>query len=158
MQAVGNLDEYDAYVVAHHEQQFLEGFRLQRGFFAEYASRNLRDPFHYVGNLGSEEIGEVLVGVVRVLLHVVEQRGADGGGAEADFAAGNLRHGDGVEDVRFARAAAHALVSLFGKVECFRDEVYLAAVVSGKVSVEQALKSCVDHLFVFLFLRGQWRV
>ena len=96
VEAVGDFDEDDADVVAHHQQQLLEGLSLQRSLLAEDAARYFRHALHDVGNLGTEEVREVLVGIVCVLLHVVEQGSADGRGAEADFPHRDLCHGDGV--------------------------------------------------------------
>ena len=155
VQAVADLDEDDAYVVAHHEKQLLEGFGLQRGAVAEDAAGYFRHALDDVGNLVSEEVGEVFVGVVGVFLYVVEQCGTDGGRAESDFAAGNLCHGDGVEYIGFARTSAHALMRLLGKVEGLGDEVYLTSVVRGQIGVDKALESRAYHFFVLLFLRGE---
>ena len=148
MEAVGNLDEDNAYVVAHREQELLESFGLQRGAVAEDAARYFRDALHDVGDFRTEEVAEVFVRVVSVFLHVVQECGADRGRPEPYFSAGDLRHGDGVQDIRLAGAAAHAFVRLLGKVESLGDEFHLAAVVSSEVRVEQMLESRLYHLLV----------
>ena len=148
MEAVGNLDEDNAYVVAHREQELLERLGLQRGAVAEDAAGYFRDALHDVGDFRTEEVAEVFVRVVSVFLHVVQERGADRGRPEPDFAAGDLRHGNRVQDIRLAGAAAHAFVRLLGKVEGLGDEFHLAAVVSSEVRVEQMLESRLYHLLI----------
>ena len=101
VETVGNLDEDDTDVVTHHQEEFLEGFGLKRCAVAEDATGNLGDSFHNVCHFLSEKVAEVLVGIVRVLFHVVEQGGADGSGSQSDFFTGDLRHSDGVQDIGF---------------------------------------------------------
>ena len=148
VQAVGDLDEDDTDIVAHREQELLECLGLERRSLAEDAAADLGEALHDVGHLGAEEVGDVLVGIVGVLLHVVQQGGAYGGGAEAYLLAYYLRHDDGVHDIRFTREPSHTAVGLLGKVEGLGDYLDLLAMVGGEVSVEQVPESGVDHLLV----------
>ena len=92
MKAVGNLDEDDADVVAHGEENLLERLCLHRGAVTKEATRHLGDAFHDVGHFLAEEIGHVFAGVVGVFDHIVEQGGTDARGAESDFTADDLCH------------------------------------------------------------------
>ena len=148
VQAVGNLDEDDANVVAHGEQQFLEVLGLGRSLFAKDAAADFRQSVYNLRNLGTEDVLDVLNGVVGVFDDVVEQGRANAGGAQPDFAARNLCYGDGVHDVWFARQSAHTLVCLPGKVEGFGNEVHFLAVARSQIVVQQLLECAVNHLFV----------
>ena len=128
VQTVAYLDEDDSYVVAHGEQQLLEVFCLCRSLLSEDAATDLRQSVNNLCYLGSEDVLDVLYGVVCVFHHIVEQCRTDAGRAESDLSAGYLSHGDGVHDVGLAGKSAHTLVSLTGKVECLCDQVHLLAV------------------------------
>jgi len=152
VQTVGYLDEDDADVIVHREQQLLEVLGLCRSAVAEDAARNLGQSIDNLCHLRSEEVLDVLHRIVGVFHHIVQQGSADGGGTQADFGARNLCHGDGVHDIRFARAALHALVRLLGKVECLGDDFYLPAMLAGEVAIQKVLERLVYHFFVSLFL------
>ena len=106
--------------------------------------------------LGAEEILDVLDGVVGVFHHVVQQGGADGGGAQPYLVAGDARHGDGVHDVRLAGAPLDAAVGLVGEVERLGDDFHPAAMLGVEVVAEQLLECLLYHLLLgllFLFQR-----
>ena len=84
VQTVADLDEDDADIVAHGQQQFLE------------VLCNLCD-------LRSEDVLDILHRVVGILDDVVQEGCTDTGGAQSDLCTGDLCHGDGVHDIRFAR-------------------------------------------------------
>ena len=136
VKAVGNLDEDDADVVAHGEENLLERLCLHRGAVAKEATRHLGDAFHDVGHLLAEEIGHVFAGVVGVFDHIVEQGGTDARGAESDFTADDLCHRERVEDVGFAATPTDTFVSRLCKVEGAGDDVGLFAMRRGEVSVQ----------------------
>ena len=102
MQAVGNLDEYHTDVIAHRQQEFLEGFCLSRGFVTEDTAGDLGQSVGNLCYLGTEYILDVLHRVVGILYHIMKQCSTYAGTAQPYLLAGNLRHGDGVHDVRFA--------------------------------------------------------
>ena len=77
MQAVGYFDEDYTNVVAHHEQQFFEGFGLQRGTVAKHTTRYFGHTLNDIGNFLSEQVAKVFVRIVSILLHIVQQCGAD---------------------------------------------------------------------------------
>ena len=101
----------------------------------------------------SEDILDVLHGIVGVLHHVVQQGCADACGAKSHFGAGDLCHGYGVHDVWFARESSHAFVCLPCKVERPCDDVHLLAVSCGEIVVQQMLES-VFHQFVLSCFSG----
>ncbi len=151
VEAVGHLDEHHADVGRHGQEQLAEILGLQRGLVAEYPSRNFRQPLHYVGYLVSESGCDVVPRIVGVLDHVVEQRGADGGGTQPEFRDDYPRHGYRVHDVRLSAQAAHATVSLTRKLVCAVDDFHLLAVVGGQVCTEKTLVRLVGHT---VFLTG----
>ncbi len=136
VQTVADFDEDDADVIAHGEQQFLEVLCLCRCLFAEDASTDFGQTFHYLCYLRSEDVLNVLGGVVGVFHHVVEQCRTDARRTETYLLRCNLCHGDGVHDIWFARQAAHTLMCLSCKVECFGDDIYLLAVARVQVGVQ----------------------
>ena len=154
MEAVGDFDEDDADVVAHRQQQLLERLGLDGGLLAEDAARDFGEPVDDFGYLGAEDVAQVLGGVVGVFDDVVEERGADAGAAQPDFLAGNLGHGDGVHDVGLAREAAHAAMSLAGKVEGLVDDFDVLAVVRIEVGLDEVVIGLVDHFIVFYLSVG----
>ena len=152
VQAVGNLDEDDADIVVHRQQQLLEVLGLRRGAVTEDAARNLGQPVHDLCDFRAEQVLDVLYRIVRVFHHIMQQGRADGSRSQADFHASDAGHGDGMQDIRFARASAHAFVRLSGEIECFRDNLHFSPVPARQVSVQQFLKSLVDELLVCLLL------
>ena len=73
VQAVGNLDEDDADVVAHGQEQFLQVLDLGRRFVAKDAARDFRQSIDNLCYLGTEDVLDVGNGVVGVLDNVVQQ-------------------------------------------------------------------------------------
>ena len=71
VQTVAYLDEDDADVFAHGEQQFLEVLCLGRGLFTEDAAANLGQTVHNLGYLRTEDVLNVLGGIVGIFHHVV---------------------------------------------------------------------------------------
>ena len=127
VQAVGNLDEDDADVIAHGEQELFERLRLGGSLVAEDAARNLGQPVNNLRDFRAEDVGDVFHRVVGVFHHIVQERGANGRGTKPDFATHDLCHCDGVHDVGFPRQAAHSLVGLFGEIEGLGDDFHLLA-------------------------------
>ena len=70
---------------------------------AEDASADFGQSVNDLRYLGTEDVFDVLDGVVGVFDHVVEQGCADAGRAQSHLLAGYLRHGDGVQDIGLAR-------------------------------------------------------
>ena len=71
VQTVGNLDEDDADVVAHRQQQLLEVLGLGRGLLAKDATADFRQTVNDLCYLSSEEILDVLDSILCILDHVV---------------------------------------------------------------------------------------
>ena len=155
VQPVGYLDEYYPDVVAHGEQQFLERLCLCRSLVAEDSARNLGQSVHYLCYLGSEDIADVLYGVVGVLHHVVQQGGTDARAAKPYLLAGYLRHGYGVHDIWLSRQPSHPLVCLLCKVEGLVYDVNVLAMSRHEVGLYQMLVRLVHHPLILLLFRCQ---
>jgi len=122
LQPVGQLDQHDAHVVHHRQEDFAQVLGLL--FFpvapAQLAQLvdmlQLGDAVDQLGDFFAELVAQVIDLDVGVLGHVVEQGGGDGGGVEAQVGqdAGN---GQRVLDVRLARGARLPIVG------CQRDFV-----------------------------------
>ena len=102
VQTVRDLHQYHADVVAHGQQQFLERLGLRGCLVAEDAAGDFGQAVHNLGNLGTEDIADILYGIVGILYHVMQKGGADAGAAQTYLLAGNLRYGDGVHDIGLA--------------------------------------------------------
>ncbi len=150
VQPVGHLDQHHPYVLAHGQKQLAEVLGLRRRLFAEYASRYLCQPRHYLGYLGPEQALDVLHRIVGVLHHVVEQGGAYRCGAEPYLLAGDLRHSYWVEYVRLARTAAYSAVGFFREAEGALYDLHFLAVVAFEIALKHVLKLVFYQAF-FLF-------
>ena len=148
VQAVTYLDEDDADVIAHGEEQLLEVLGLGRSLVAEDTSADLRQSVDNLRHLGAEDVLDILGGVVGIFHHVVQQGGTDTHRAEPHLLAGYLGHGDGVHDIGFARKSSHSLVCLTCKVECLGNQVYLLLVSRGRIGLQQMFKGIIDHLVI----------
>ena len=95
------------------------------------------------------ELYGVLHGVAGVLHDVVEQGGADGLAAQPDFAHHDAGHGDGVQDVGFARAPPDVLVGLVGEFEGALDGLHFLHVpAAGGGDLQQGVEFLVDQLVI----------
>ena len=79
VQPVAQLDDDDARVLGDREQQLPVVLDLLLGRAPEGEARDLGEPVHDARDLAAELAGDVLGADVRILHHVVEQRGGDGG-------------------------------------------------------------------------------
>ena len=156
VQAVADLDEDDADVVVHREEQLLEVFCLSRSLVAEDATRDLGQSVHNLCDLRSEDVLDVLHRVVGILHDVVEQGRADARGSQSDLLAGDLRHGYRVHNIWLARETLHALVRLAREVESLGDDPHLLSVARGQVGVEKVLESVVHHCLLLCRLVGSF--
>ena len=151
MQSVAYLNKDYAYVVAHGEQQLLEVLSLCRSLFTEYSTAYLGESIHNLRHLGTEDVLDILHGIVGILHHVVEKSCTYTRRTESHLLASYLRHCDGMHYIRFARQTPNTLVRLLGKVECLGDKIHLLAMSRLAVCVQQMLVCTIDHQFV-LFL------
>ena len=151
VQTVRDLDEYDAYVVAHRQQEFLEGLCLHRCFVAKDAARNLCHAIHDLSYLWTEDVRDVFHRIVGILHDVVEQRCTDAGAAKSYLFAGDSRHGDGVHDVWLARESADAFVCLLSEVEGLVDDFGVLSVAGCQIGIHELLVGFAHHHLVFLF-------
>ena len=135
MKAVADLNQDDADVVAHGQQQLAERLSLCRCLLAKDAARDFREAIYDLRNLRTEEVLQVGNGELGVLHHVVQQRRADAGAAQTNLAAGNLRHGQRVHNIRFSREAPYALVCLACEVKSLVHQIHLLAVGRCQIGV-----------------------
>jgi hypothetical protein len=103
VQTVGQLDEDHPQIAGHRHQHLAEVFGL--GFFVglELDLVELGDPIHQLGR-GAEALGDLGLGDVGVLHHVVQEGGAQGLGVQVP-AGEDLGDGDRMGDVGFAALA-----------------------------------------------------
>ena len=122
---------------------------MDRRFVAEDAARYLGQSIDNLRYLRPEDVGDVLNRVVRILYHIVQERRADAGAAQADVFARNLRYGNGMHDVWLTGKSSDALVSLLGEVERLVDDFGVLAVMRCQISVYQVLIRFGNHPLVF---------
>ena len=152
MQTVGYLDEDNPDIVGHSEQQLLEVLRLRRGTVAEDTAGNLCQPVYNLGDFGTEDVFDILYGVVSVFHHIVQQCRAYGSRPQSYLITDNLCHSNGVHDVGLAGTTLDALMRLVGKVECFGYYFDALAVFGGQIVVQQFLECLFDHFLFGFFL------
>ena len=122
VQAVGDFDQDHPHVVRKREQDFAEILRLLRSIGIEYA-RHLRKPIDHLGDLGPEDALHIFDRVLRILHNVVQQGGDDRFDAEPDLVHDDLGYGDGMQQVRLARATTHSAMRLFRQEKSAFDEL-----------------------------------
>ena len=103
VQAVGDLDEDDADVLGHGHEHLAQVLHLLVLFAGILHAAELRDALDDVRNGGAELAGNILMGEVRVLDHVVQERSNDGVFIQTHVD-GDIRCGDAVRDIRRAVA------------------------------------------------------
>ena len=145
VQAVGHLDEDDADVLAHRQQQLAEVLGLCRGAVAEDAAGDFGQSPDNLGHLVAEVGAYVLDGVLGVLDDVVKEGGAYRRGAKANLLARYFGYRYGVQYVRLARAAAHTGMGVFGEAVGPLDNLHFLAVVAGQIAVEHIAEGVVHH-------------
>ena len=138
VQAVGQLDEHHPHVVVEGKEDALEILCLHAGRVQHVL--DFGEPVHQQGNPVSETLPDVLDGVIRVFHHVVQEGGRDGLVAQADIVHHNLRHGNGMQHIRFSAATPHIVVGVVGKVEGLPHHFQLVLVGAA------LLGRCLEHL------------
>jgi hypothetical protein len=144
VQAVAYLYEYDTYVIAHGEKQFLEVLGLCRGLITEYSAADFSQAVHYLGYFGTEDIFYVLRRIVRIFHHIMQQCGTNTCRPQSDFLASYLRYGYRVHYIWLSRQPSNSFMGLSRKVECLCDDIHFLAVTRRNVSVQQVLERAVD--------------
>ena len=149
MQAVAYLDENDTNVVAHGEKQLFEGLCLSRCLIAKDATTDLGNTIHDLCYLRSENILDILHGVVGILHHIVQECCAYAGATQSYLATNDLCHRQGVHNIWFARETAHSLMRLTCKFECFFYGSNLLAMWRCQIRFYEAIIGLLYHLVVF---------
>ena len=135
MEAVGKLDEHDAYVVIQREQDALEvlclhALLLRLVLVVEYGL-DLGESFHDRRYFVTEEVAKVIDGICGILHYIMEQGRYDGFISKTDIAHNDLGHCDRVKYVWLSGASSDAFVSFIGKIECLLDHVQLRQVIAA---------------------------
>ena len=149
MQPVCNLDQYHADVLTDGQQQLTEVLRLFRGLVTEHTAADLCQTTHDLRNLVSEQTRDVLLRIVRIFDHVVQQGRTDTRRAQTYVPHTDARDSKRVHNIRFAAQATHAIVRLVRKVKRMRDQLHFLTVGSMRVVVQQRLKLALDHQILF---------
>ena len=132
VQAVGELDDDDAYVADHGEEHLADVLGLVIFAVGEFDLVEFGDAFDDVGDLIVEAFGDLGGCDVGVFDGVVEQAGGDGG--RIHFEVGeDLADFEGMDDVGLARGAVLAGVLLDAEGPCLADEV---EIVLGAVAMD----------------------
>ena len=84
---------------------------------------DLRQAVHQRSDLFAAEPLDVRYSILRILDDVVQERRRNRFVSETDIADDNLRHGNGMQDIRLAGTAAYILVRFIGKVERLLNDV-----------------------------------
>ena len=103
VQTVGDLDEDDADVLGHGHEHLAQVLHLLVLFAGVLHAAELCDALDNIRYGGAELAGDVLMGEVRVLDHVMQERGDDGVLIQPHVG-GDIRRGDAVRDIRRAVA------------------------------------------------------
>ena len=104
VQPVGQLDHQHPHVLGDGQDEAAQVLGLARVVALHLQAGELGHPLDQLRHLLAEAFGDVGAGGHRVLDHVVEHGGDDGGGVEA-VVGENARHLDRVGEVRVARGA-----------------------------------------------------
>ena len=141
VQAVGDLDEDDADVLAHGEEHLAQVFHLLLGLGGIVHARQLADALDEVGDGGGEQLGDLLMRGRGVLDGVVQQRRGDGLRVQMQLLGHDLRHGERMGDKRRVVLAELALVGLVGEFKSRPDQVKVRAGVVPAHRFNQMVKA-----------------
>ena len=124
VEAVAELDEHDAHVGGHGQQHLAQVLGLDAASLlfgdAQGEAAELGQSLDKLSGLLAEALGDLLVGDVAVLLHVVEEGGDEGGLVELE-PGDELGYFERVGDVGIAGAAHLAVVAGLGELVCIGD-------------------------------------
>ena len=136
MQAVGQLDDDDADVLAHGDEHLADGGRLFVGEGLHLDARDLGDAVDQLRHVRAELLIDQLAGHVGVLHGVVQKRRAQRFHVHAQVGQddGHLYR---VRDERLARLAARALVGRSGEAEGLLE---LGLLLVGQVAARHILQ------------------
>ena len=162
VQAVGYLYQHYADVVRYRQQQLPEVLCLLARMLSEHTTGNLRQPRHDHRYLLPEQVLNILHRVVRIFHHIVQQRTADARAPQSYLLHAYTSHRQRVHHVWLAAQAAHAVVSLIGKMKCARNQLHFLSVHRMRIIIQQRLKLALNHLLFGLckltFFHGQHKI
>ena len=138
VQPVGQLDNDDAHVFGHSQNQLAETFGLLLGFVVVFQVFQFGQPVHHFGDGVAELFRHFAFGNVRVFQHIVHQPGAQCLNVHVPF--GQFGgHGDGVGDIRFAAFARLPVVCTEGVgTGFFQQPAFFVGEVGGLAEQEFA--------------------
>ena len=149
VQAVGELDQDDPHVRGHRDHHLPVVLGLALVAALERDPGQLRDAVDEVGDLLAEAVGDLGEAGARVLDRVVEQRGAERLGVEAQAGA-DLRHLHRVVDELLAGAAALVGVPLAGECEGALDLLLVDGVAVAGVVLADHREQVAEQLALAL--------
>ena len=100
VQAVGQLDQDDADVLGHGHEHLAVVFGLLFLFGFEADAPQLGDPVYQMGDIGAKFLFYLFQGHPRILHHIVQQGGHDGGGIHLQVCQ-DSGHLERMEDIGF---------------------------------------------------------
>ena len=149
MQTVCQLDENHPHVIVQGKENALEILGL-KALLGNVRSTglllriqhvlDLGKTVHQGGDLVSEALPDVFYGIVRIFHHIVQKGGRYRLVTQADVVHHNLRHGNGMQHIRFSAATPHVVVGMVGKVEGLPHHFQLVLVGAA------LLGRCLEHL------------
>ena len=122
VQAVGQLDEDDAYVVRHREHHLSDVLRLPLLAASQIDLRDLRYAVNDMSDRGAEFLLNLAVCNVGVFHCVVQQSGGDRRGIQLHFCQ-HQRYFEGMDQIRLAGSASLPIVVLEGELVGALDDV-----------------------------------
>ncbi len=137
VQPVRKLDEQDADVFGHGEDEFAEIFRLLGGLVRlKLDASQLRHAVHEPRNFGPELLFDVGKRDVRILDRVVQQRGGDRGAVHFHFGQ-NARDFERMRKIGVARRPHLRSVGLHGKDISAVEKVFVRVRIIGLDALDQ---------------------
>ena len=156
VQAVGELDQNHAHIIAQGQQHFAEVLRLSAGPRIEHA-RHLGQTVHNFPFALAKQLLYVFQGQIRVLDGVVQQGTDDGRGIQAQFLCHDPRDADRMVDVRLTALAPHVLVGFQCNVEGFSDGPTIGGRLAVRRRTQQPPVAPEDFLLFSFEVNGRGR-
>ena len=112
VQTVAQFDDHDPHILAHGQQHLAQVFRLTVLHIGEVDLGQLGDAVHQQSHLAAEPAADLLDAHRGILRHIMHEGGGNALAVHAQLHK-DLRHRQGMADIRLAAAAALAAVGFF---------------------------------------------
>ena len=132
VQLVGQLDDDDAHVAGHRQQDLQDRLRLLHRAALAAELRDLGDALHQLGDLRAEALAQIILADPGVLDRVVQQAGAHGVGIHLRVYQ-DATHAERVDDVGLAARAKLPVVRRPGQLDRRADAVRLVRLVADQL-------------------------